>query len=49
MIVYHFLGDTQAEPTMGTVCFAFIHSIKTIKDTGLVFGSDPWANRPRFL
>ena len=36
MIVDHFLGDTQAEPTMGSVCSVFICPIESVKDAGLV-------------
>ena len=43
MIVNHFLGDTQAESTMGSVCSVFIGPIESVKDAGLVFGSDAGA------
>ena len=37
MIVYHFLGDTQAESAMGSVCSVFICPIESVKDASLVF------------
>ena len=37
MIVYHFLGDTQAEPAMGSVCSVFICPIESVIDASLVF------------
>ena len=43
MIINHFLGDTQAEPAMGTVCSVFIGPIESVKDAGLVFRGDAWA------
>ena len=43
MIVDHFLGDTQAESTLGSVCSAFIGPIEPVKDAGLVFRGDTWA------
>ena len=43
MIVYHFLGDTQAEPAMGSVCSVFICPIESVKDAGLVLRCDAGA------
>ena len=43
MIVNYFLGDTQAESTMGSVCSVFISPIESVKDTGLVFRGDAGA------
>ena len=43
VIVNHFLGDTQAEPAMGTVCSVFIGPIESVKDAGLVFRGDAGA------
>ena len=43
MIVNHFLGNTQAEPAMGSVCSIFICPIESVKDAGLVLRGDAWA------
>ena len=42
MIVDHFLGDTQAESAMGTVCSILICHIESVKDAGLVFRDNAW-------
>ena len=36
VIINHFLGDTQAESAMGSVCSVFIGPIESVKDAGLV-------------
>ena len=38
VIINHFLGNTQAESTMGSVCSVFIGPIESVKDAGLVLG-----------
>ena len=43
MIVNHFLGDTQAESAMGSVCSVFIGPIESVKDAGLVLRGDAGA------
>ena len=43
VIINHFLGDTQAESAMGSVCSVFVGPIESVKDTGLVFRGDAGA------
>ena len=43
VIVNHFLGDTQAESAMGSVCSILICPIESVKDAGLVLRGDTWA------
>ena len=43
MISNHFLGDTQSQSAVGSICPAFICPIESVKDAGLVLRGDAGA------